>query len=231
MTKPFVMSDFIRGIKGTTSTVDIYPDLSDAEEILSLREEYDNYLRGGETPLLAVGEETPKQQYESRITEIRKRGMTLTMRALSNKELEVTKQKVVREFKIDKNLPEDLRLQLESERTERLYVELIARAITKVENHADDSLATALSVDDLTELRAWLPSFMWDEVKMCWDKAQSLGAALLTEVSDPSFRGDESGDQGEQLVSLTSENSAPEEPAAEPVPAGVGDMDEIGTDN
>ena len=206
--QPFSMTDLLAGIKSAEATVDIYPDTSIAMRVMDLMDQLTS-SKSNDRPAQprSIVEESPEIELRNELDKLRGQSVTLHIRALSNKELEAVKNHIVATHKIDKNLPDDAREQAQSERMEVIYANLISKAVTKVEDHINDTTANALSVEDVEGLRAFLPGFQWETIKETFDTAQGAVAGLQYALGDPTFRGDEPVGEGEHGVSGEPEGS------------------------
>lgn len=205
--KPLNFEDFLDGIKSASVNVDIYPDTSAAEELFELLKAVSD-LKDDKT-VRAITDEGPQVKLERRIAELYATRITFTLRALSNKEAEIIKKRVVKDNPIAKGLPLDVKDREESERMERVYTALIAQSITKVVRHSDGAEMTGMSVEQVDGLRGRLPEDSWSQLKEGWNEAQGIGTGMISVISDPTFRRDEPISEGE-LVDFAAPESGVE---------------------
>lgn len=155
----------------------------------------------------SITDTAPGVELTEEIEELRRQSITLRLRALSNKELNILKRKVWEDpFFSTKNKNEDEKAIIAIEREDRLMEYIVAQACVEVIDNATGESKKNLTEDEAAELRGYLPEFLWQRVLQTWDEAQTLGIAIAEAVSDPTFRGDGTVETGEPVDAASSED-------------------------
>ena len=203
----FELSKIIQTIKPSVKAIDIPLNLEDAERYVELIE-LAKTAQLHEAPMSrSITDTAPGVELTEEIEELRRQSITLRLRALSNKELNVLKRKVWEDsFFSTKNKNEDEKAIIAIEREDRLMEYIVAQACVEVIDNATGESKKNLTEDEAAELRGYLPEFLWQRVLQTWDEAQTLGIAIAEAVSDPTFRGDGPVETGEPVDAASSED-------------------------
>ena len=203
----FELSKIIQTIKPSVKAIDIPLNLEDAERYVELIE-LAKTAQLHEAPMSrSITDTAPGVELTEEIEELRRQSITLRLRALSNKELNVLKRKVWEDpFFSTKNKNEDEKAIIGIEREDRLMEYIVAQACVEVIDNATGESKKNLTEDEAAELRGYLPEFLWQRVLQTWDEAQTLGIAIAEAVSDPTFRGDGTVETGEPVDAASSED-------------------------
>lgn len=203
----FELSKIIQTIKPSVKAIDIPLNLEDAERYVELIE-LAKTAQLHEAPMSrSITDTAPGVELTEEIEELRRQSITLRLRALSNKELNVLKRKVWEDsFFSTKNKNEDEKAIIAIEREDRLMEYIVAQACVEVIDNATGESKKNLTEDEAAELRGYLPEFLWQRVLQTWDEAQTLGIAIAEAVSDPTFRGDGTVETGEPVDAASSED-------------------------
>lgn len=203
----FELSKIIQTIKPSVKAIDIPLNLEDAERYVELIE-LAKTAQLHEAPMSrSITDTAPGVELTEEIEELRRQSITLRLRALSNKELNVLKRKVWEDpFFSTKNKNEDEKAIIAIEREDRLMEYIVAQACVEVIDNATGESKKNLTEDEAAELRGYLPEFLWQRVLQTWDEAQTLGIAVAEAVSDPTFRGDGTVETGEPVDAASSED-------------------------
>lgn len=203
----FELSKIIQTIKPSVKAIDIPLNLEDAERYVELIE-LAKTAQLHEAPMSrSITDTAPGVELTEEIEELRRQSITLRLRALSNKELNVLKRRVWEDsFFSTKNKNEDEKAIIAIEREDRLMEYIVAQACVEVIDNATGESKKNLTEDEAAELRGYLPEFLWQRVLQTWDEAQTLGIAIAEAVSDPTFRGDGTVETGEPVDAASSED-------------------------
>ena len=203
----FELSKIIQTIKPSVKAIDIPLNLEDAERSVELVE-LAKTAQLHEAPMSrSITDTAPGVELTEEIEELRRQSITLRLRALSNKELNVLKRKVWEDtFFSTKNKNEDEKAIIAIEREDRLMEYIVAQACVEVIDNATGESKKNLTEDEAAKLRGYLPEFLWQRVLQTWDEAQTLGIAIAEAVSDPTFRGDGTVETGEPVDAASSED-------------------------
>lgn len=203
----FELSKIIQTIKPSVKAIDIPLNLEDAERYVELIE-LAKTAQLHEAPMSrSITDTAPGVELTEEIEGLRRQSITLRLRALSNKELNVLKRKVWEDpFFSTKNKNEDEKAIIAIEREDRLMEYIVAQACVEVIDNATGESKKNLTEDEAAELRGYLPEFLWQRVLQTWDEAQTLGIAIAEAVSDPTFRGDGTVETGEPVDAASSED-------------------------
>jgi hypothetical protein len=203
----FELSKIIQTIKPSVKAIDIPLNLEDAERYVELIE-LAKTAQLHEAPMSrSITDTAPGVELTEEIEELRRQSITLRLRALSNKELNILKRKVWEDpFFSTKNKNEDEKAIIAIEREDRLMEYIVAQACVEVIDNATGESKKNLTEDEAAELRGYLPEFLWQRVLQTWDEAQTLGIAIAEAVSDPTFRGDGTVETGEPVDAASSED-------------------------
>ena len=203
----FELSKIIQTIKPSVKAIDIPLNLEDAERYVELIE-LAKTAQLHEAPMSrSITDTAPGVELTEEIEELRRQSITLRLRALSNKELNVLKRKVWEDpFFSTKNKNEDEKAIIAIEREDLLIEYIVAQACVEVIDNATGESKKNLTEDEAAELRGYLPEFLWQRVLQTWDEAQTLGIAIAEAVSDPTFRGDGTVETGEPVDAASSED-------------------------
>lgn len=205
---PFELSKIISSIKPTVKAINIPLNTEDAERFLELTEAAKTALVAQNTAPRSITDVCPGVAFQEELEELRKQTITLRLRALSNKELQVLKRRVWTDpIFSTKNKSADEKAVLEVEREDRLMEYIIAHACVEVIYNETGESQKGLTDDDAAELRGALPEFLWQQICTTWNDAQTLGVVVSEAISDPTFRGDGTVEAGESVDALASEDS------------------------
>lgn len=204
---PFELSKIISSIKPTVKAIDVPLNTEDAERFLELTEAAKAALVAQNTAPRSITEVGPGVAFQEELEELRKQTITLRLRALSNKELQVLKRRVWTDPVFStKNKSADEKAVIDVEREDRLMEYIIAHACVEVIYNETGESQKGLSNDDAAELRGALPEFLWQQICTTWNDAQTLGVVVSEAISDPTFRGDGTVEAGESVDALASED-------------------------
>lgn len=203
----FELSKIISSIKPTVKAIDIPLNTEDAERFLELTEAAKTALVAQNTAPRSITDVGPGVAFQEELEELRKQTITLRLRALSNKELQVLKRRVWTDPVFStKNKSADEKAVLEVEREDRLMEYIVAHACVEVIYNETGESQKGLSDADAAELRGALPEFLWQQICTTWNDAQTLGVVVSEAISDPTFRGDGTVEAGESVDALASED-------------------------
>ena len=203
----FELSKIISLIKPTVKAIDIPLNTEDAERFLELTEAAKTALVAQNTAPRSITDVGPGVAFQEELEELRKQTITLRLRALSNKELQVLKRRVWTDPVFStKNKSADEKAVLEVEREDRLMEYIVAHACVEVIYNETGESQKGLSDADAAELRGALPEFLWQQICTTWNDAQTLGIVVSEAISDPTFRGDGTVEAGESVDALASED-------------------------
>lgn len=204
---PFELSKIISSIKPTVKVIDVPLNTEDAERLVELTEAAKTALVAQNTMPRSITDVGPGAAFQEELEELRKQTITLRLRALSNKELQVLKRRVWTDpIFSTKNKSADEKAVLEVEREDRLMEYIVAHACVEVIDNSTGESQKGLSDDEAAELRGALPEFLWQEICKTWNDAQTLGVVVSEAISDPTFRGDGAVEAGESVDALASED-------------------------
>ena len=204
---PFELSKIISSIKPTVKAIDVPLNTEDAERFLALTEAAKAALVAQNTEPRSITDVGPGVAFQEELEELRKQTITLRLRALSNKELQVLKRRVWTDPVFStKNKSADEKAVLEVEREDRLMEYIIATACVEVVDNSTGESQKGLTDADAEELRGYLPEFLWQQICATWNDAQQLGVVVSEAISDPTFRGDGTVEAGESVDALASED-------------------------
>lgn len=205
---PFELSKIISSIKPTMKAIDVPLNTEDAERFLALTEAAKSALVAQNTAPRSITDVSPGAAFQEELEELRKQTITLRLRALSNKELQVLKRRVWTDPVFStKNKNSDEKAVIDIEREDRLMEYIVAHACVEVIDNSTGESQKGLSDDEAAELRGALPEFLWQEICKTWNDAQTLGVVVSEAISDPTFRGDRVIEAGESVDALASEDS------------------------
>lgn len=196
----FELSKIISSIKPTVKAVDIPLNTEDAGRFLELTEAAKTALVAQNTAPRSITDVGPGVAFQEELEELRKQTITLRLRALSNKELQVLKRRVWTDSAFaTKNKSADEKAILEVEREDRLMEYVIAAACVEVIDNSTGESQKGLTDADAAELRGYLPEFLWQQICATWNDAQQLGVVVSEAISDPTFRRDGTVEAGESV--------------------------------
>ena len=205
---PFELSKIISSIKPTVKAIDVPLNTEDAEKLVELTEAAKTALVAQNTTARSITDVVPGVAFQEELDELRKQTITLRLRALSNKELQVLKRRVWTDPVFStKNKNADEKAVIDVEREDRLMEYIVAHACVEVIDNSTGESQKGLSDDEAAELRGALPEFLWQEICKTWNDAQTLGVMVSEAISDPTFRGDGTVEAGESVDALASEDS------------------------
>lgn len=205
---PFELSKIISSIKPTVKAIDVPLNTEDAERFLALTEAAKAAFVAQNTAPRSITDVSPGVAFQEELEELRKQTITLRLRALSNKELQVLKRRVWTDPVFStKNRSADEKSVLEVEREDRLMEYIIATACVEVIDNSTGESQTGLSDADAAELRGYLPEFLWQQICATWNDAQQLGVVVSEAISDPTFRRDGTVEAGESVDAAPFEDS------------------------
>lgn len=203
----FELSKIISSIKPTVKAIDVPLNTEDAERFLALTEAAKAALVAQNTVPRSITDVGPGVSFQEELEELRKQTITLRLRALSNKELQVLKRRVWTDPVFStKNRSADEKAVLEVEREDRLMEYIVAHACVEVIDNSTGESQKGLSDEEAAELRGALPEFLWQQICTTWNDAQTLGVVVSEAISDPTFRGDGAVEAGEPVDALASED-------------------------
>jgi hypothetical protein len=204
---PFELSKIISSIKPTVKVIDVPLNTEDAERFLALTEAAKAALVAQNTGPRSITDVGPGVAFQEELDELRKQTITLRLRALSNKELQVLKRRVWTDPVFStKNKSADEKAVLEVEREDRLMEYIVATACVEVIDNSTGESQMGLTDADAAELRGYLPEFLWQQICTTWNDAQTLGVVVSEAISDPTFRRDGTVEAGESVDALASED-------------------------
>ena len=204
---PFELSKIISSIKPTVKAIDVPLNTENAERFLALTEAAKAALVAQNTAPRSITDAGPGVAFQEELEELRKQTITLRLRALSNKELQVLKRRVWTDPVFStKNKSVDEKAVLEVEREDRLMEYIVATACVEVIDNLTGESQMGLTDADAAELRGYLPEFLWQQICATWNDAQQLGVVVSEAISDPTFRGDGTVEAGESVDALASED-------------------------
>lgn len=204
---PFELSKIISSIKPTVKAIDVPLNTEGAERFLELTEAAKAALVAQNTAPRSITDVSPGAAFQEELEELRKQTITLRLRALSNKELQVLKRRVWTDPVFStKNKSADEKAVIDVEREDRLMEYIIAHACVEVIDNSTGESQKGLSDDEAAELRGALPEFLWQQICAAWNDAQQLGVVVSEAISDPTFRGDGVVEAGESVDALASED-------------------------
>lgn len=204
---PFELSKIISSIKPTVKAIDVPLNTEGAERFLELTEAAKAALVAQNTVPRSITDVSPAAAFQEELEELRKQTITLRLRALSNKELQVLKRRVWTDPVFStKNKSADEKAVIDVEREDRLMEYIIAHACVEVIDNSTGESQKGLSDDEATDLRGALPEFLWQQICAAWNDAQQLGVVVSEAISDPTFRGDGVVEAGESVDALASED-------------------------
>ena len=204
---PFELSKIISSIKPTVKAIDVPLNTEDAERFLALTEAAKAALVAQNTAPRSIADVAPGVAFQEELEELRKQTITLRLRALSNKELQVLKRRVWTDPVFStKNKSSDEKAVLEVEREDRLMEYIIATACVEVVDNSTGESQLGLTDADAAELRGYLPEFLWQQICSTWNDAQQLGVVVSEAISDPTFRGHGAVEAGESVDAASVED-------------------------
>lgn len=204
---PFELSKIISSIKPTVKSIDIPLNTEGAERFLELTEAAKTALVAQNTASRSITDVGPGVAFQEELEELRKQTITLRLRALSNKELQVLKRRVWTDPVFStKNKSADEKAVIDVEREDRLMEYIVAHACVEVIDNSTGESQKGLSDEEAAELRGALPEFLWQQICTTWNDAQTLGVVVSEAISDPTFRGDGTVEAGEPVDALASED-------------------------
>lgn len=204
----FELSKIISSIKPTVKAIDVPLNTEDAERFLALTEAAKTALVAQNTTARSITDVGPGVAFQEKLDELHKQTITLRLRALSNKELQVLKRRVWTDPVFStKNKSTDEKAVLEVEREDRLMEYIVATACVEVIDNSTGESQMGLTDADAAELRGYLPEFLWQQICAAWNDAQTLGVVVSEAISDPTFRGDGTVEAGESVDAALVEDS------------------------
>lgn len=204
----FELSKIISSIKPTVKAIDVPLNTENAERFLALTEAAKTALVAQNTTARSITDVGPGVAFQEELDELRKQTITLRLRALSNKELQVLKRRVWTDPVFStKNKSADEKAVLEVEREDRLMEYIVATACVEVIDNSTGESQMGLTDADAAELRGYLPEFLWQQICTTWNDAQTLGVVVSEAISDPTFRGDGAIEAGESVDAALVEDS------------------------
>lgn len=203
----FELSKIISSIKPTVKSIDVPLNTENAERFAQLVEIAKTAQLVEAPASRSITDTAPGIELQEEIEALRKETVTLRLRALSNKELNVLKRRVWEDkFFSTKNKNEDERAVIAVEREDRLMEYVVAHSCVEIIDNSTGESKKGLSEDEAAELRGHLPEFLWQRICETWDEAQKLGAVVSEAISDPTFRGDGTEPTGEPVDDSLVEN-------------------------
>lgn len=204
----FELSKIISSIKPTVKAIDVPLNTENAERFLALTEAAKTALAAQYTTAHSITDVGPGVAFQEELDELRKQTITLRLRALSNKELQVLKRRVWTDPVFStKNKSTDEKAVLEVEREDRLMEYIVATACVEVIDNSTGESQMGLTDADAAELRGYLPEFLWQQICATWNDAQTLGVVVSEAISDPTFRGHGAVEAGESVDAALVEDS------------------------
>ena len=203
----FELSKIISSIKPTVKSIDVPLNTENAERFAQLVE-LAKTTQLVEAPMSrSITDTAPGVELQEELEALRKETITLRLRALSNKELNVLKRKVWEDpFFSTKNKNEDEKAIIAIEREDRLMEYVVSRSCVEIIDNATGESKNGLTYEEAAELRGHLPEFLWVQICGTWNDAQELGAVVSEAISDPTFRGDGAEPTGEPMDDPSTEN-------------------------
>ena len=203
----FELSKIISSIKPTVKSIDVPLNTENAERFAQLVE-IAKTAQIVEAPMSrSITDTTPGVELQEELEALRKETVTLRLRALSNKELNVLKRRVWEDkFFSTKNKSEEEKAVIAVEREDRLMEYVVSRSCVEIIDNSTGASKKGLTEDEAAELRGHLPEFLWQEICGTWNDAQQLGAVVSEAISDPTFRGDGTVEAGESVDDSLVEN-------------------------
>lgn len=113
--------------------------------------------------------------------------LKVTVRSLSDKEISVIRDTVIRKHPKTKGASEEVRTLEERNQVDEIKISLLAVGAVRIES-PDGGVRTGLTNDESRALREALPQSEWDRLVDSFDTAQVQLKALEGVVADPSFR-------------------------------------------
>ena len=203
----FELSKIISSIKPTVKSIDVPLNTENAERFAQLVEIAKTAQLVEAPASRSITDTAPGVELQEELEALRKETVTLRLRALSNKELNVLKRRVWEDkFFSTKNKNEDERAVIAVEREDRLMEYIVARSCVEITDNSTGESKNGLTEDEAAELRGHLPEFLWQEICGTWNDAQQLGAVVSEAISDPTFRGDGTEPTGEPVDDSLVEN-------------------------
>lgn len=182
-TKDFDLASILDGVRQTQVTTEVYlrPDLY--QEAFDMNAKIvDAQDQGGAKPT--------KKQLDA-LAAARKAvadtTLKVTTRSLSDKEIAVVRDTVIRKNPKTKGASEEIRNLEERLQVDEVKVHLLAVGVVRVEA-PDGSSRSGLTLEEARALRETLPSTEWERLVDAFDTAQVQLKALEGVVADPSFR-------------------------------------------
>ena len=169
-------------------SIDLWFDTSDAMLIMSNLEAIREYRDSDRQAVLSITEESPVARLEREIATAKDRAYTIRLRALSDKEKEVTFKQALQASRIPKNASAEEKEQAQEARQDLVYEMMIAKATVEVLDRLQGVRTTALTHHQVANLRAKLPSPEWSRMREKFDEVQVLAYGYSLVMSDPSFR-------------------------------------------
>ena len=196
----FELSKIISSIKPTVKAIDVPLNTEDAERLVELTEVAKTAQLQEAPYSRSITDTAPGVTLQEELEELRKQTITLRLRALSNKELQVLKRRVWTDPAFStKNKSADEKAVLEVEREDRLMEYIVATACVEVIDNSTGESQMGLTDADAAELRGYLPEFLWQQICATWNDAQQLGVVVSEAISDPTFRRDGAVEAGESV--------------------------------
>lgn len=203
----FELSKIISSIKPTMKSIDVPLNTENAERFAQLVEIAKTAQLVEAPASRSITDTAPGIELQEELEALHKETVTLRLRALSNKELNVLKRRVWEDkFFSTKNKNEDEKAVISVEREDRLMEYIIAQACVEIIDNETGESKKGLSDDEAAELRGHLPEFLWQRICETWDEAQKLGIVIAEAISDPTFRGDGTVEAGEPVDDSLVEN-------------------------
>lgn len=203
----FELSKIISSIKPTVKSIDVPLNTENAERFAQLVEIAKTAQLVEAPASRSITDTAPGVELQEELEALRKETVTLRLRALSNKELNVLKRRVWEDkFFSTKNKNEDEKAVIAVEREDRLMEYIVARSCVEIIDNSIGESKKGLTEDEAAELRGHLPEFLWQEICGTWNDAQQLGAVVSEAISDPTFRGDGTEPTGEPVDDSLVEN-------------------------
>lgn len=203
----FNLSEIISGIKVATKSIDVPLNMENAEHFVELVDLAQAASIAEIETARSITDTAPGVEFSEELECLRKETITLRLRALSSKELEVLRRKVFTDPAFSmKNLSQDEREVREAERVDRLMEYVIAQATVEVIDNSTGESKRGLSFDEAAELRGALPEFLWQKICDTWNEAQGIGNAVSEAIADPTFRRDGTVEAGESVDAPAAED-------------------------
>ena len=192
-TENFDLMDYISGrtTVPTDSTV-VYLDYETAFEIHRLAVEYEESQKIGAPKSIAdegQGDESILEKIAQLQDRVKDSGLTIHMRALNEPERDVIRKRVNREHAIKKSMTEDEKAAVSERRNDRVALEWIAAAATKIET-PDGKTVSRVETGHIEALRNSLYDSEWAKVEALFD-ALSFARGLADSAIDAGFPGGE----------------------------------------